>query len=295
MRALAVLPLLLLLAAPLSAQSEEQLRDAFEGRSVVVKIDMPATARGVDVHPAERRPIDMAQYADRIKDYGTALKAGAQVMVTKVKVKKDLIEFQLGGGGYGTFGDESGDVYVSTPGKSEREKNLEKQLKSEKDSGQRKAMQEELDKLRKDREGQEALVRAATASADAANKERVRQKALAAGSRFNVRFDGGLPEEALTPDGLRRALASYVDFASATSSAPAVAAPPADCMGGVLTPLRKGMSQIQVDAILGPAAATVPVTQNGIKLTRATYDHGDATVVAEFVENVLVRFTITSK
>lgn len=295
MRVLAAVSLLVLVASPLRAQSEEQLRDAFEGRSVVVRIDMPATARGVDVRPAEHRPIDMAQYADRIKDYGTALRAGTSVMVTKVKVKKDLIEVQLGGGGYGTFGDESGDVSLVVPGKSAREKSLEKDIKAEKDAAQRKAMQEELDHLRSDREAREAVIRASAARTEAVNKERVRQKALEAGSRFNVRFQGGLPAEALTPEGLRRALAEYVDFSPARSQPAAVAAPPADCMGGVLTPLRKGMSQVQVEAILGPAASSTPVSENGMRVLRSTYDHGDAMVVAEYVENVLVRFTIKSK
>ena len=47
-----------------------------------------------------------SEVAQRLKDNGTALKMGSQVMVTKVLVKRNShIEFQLGGGGYGTFGD----------------------------------------------------------------------------------------------------------------------------------------------------------------------------------------------
>ncbi len=121
MRSLAVLGLLLVTAAPVAAQGEEQLRDAFEGKTVVVKIDMPASSRGVNIRPQERRPMDAQEYARRIKEYGTSLKAGTPVMVTKIRVKKDLIEFQLGGGGYGTFGDDRGDVYVASSGKSTRE------------------------------------------------------------------------------------------------------------------------------------------------------------------------------
>jgi hypothetical protein len=59
-------------------------------------------------------------------------------MITKIKVKDKLIEFQLGGGGYGTFGDEtSSDIYVPTVSKSRREKNLEKQLKYENEERRR--------------------------------------------------------------------------------------------------------------------------------------------------------------
>jgi hypothetical protein len=44
------------------------------------------------------------------------------VLVTKVKVKDDLIEFQLGGGGYGTFRDDaSSNVFVPSASKTERE------------------------------------------------------------------------------------------------------------------------------------------------------------------------------
>jgi hypothetical protein len=51
------------------------------------------------------------------------VRRGDQVLVTKVKVKKDLIEFQLGGGGYGTFGDDaSPHVNVPLAAKTQREK-----------------------------------------------------------------------------------------------------------------------------------------------------------------------------
>ena len=297
MRALSLLPFLLV-AVPLSAQSEDQLRGAFEGRSVVVKIDMPATARGVDIQPMDRRPLDVSRYADRLKDFGTALKAGTTVMVTKVKVKKDLIEFQLGGGGYGTFGDEGDDVQVSTTAKSAREKSLEKGLKNEKDPANRKAMQEELDRLRRHRDEQDALVRATAAAAAVANKERIREKALAAGSRFNVRFDGGVPLDALTPDGLSRALAEYVDFtggATAVASAPvaAGAAAPSASAAPSLT-LRKGLLLAEVEALYGAPARTETHLLEGFHLLKATYTRGESTLTAEFVEGVLVRYGVSS-
>ncbi len=55
-------------------------------------------------------------------------------MITKLKVKDKHIEVQLGGGGYGTVGDET-DSSVSVPNlsKSIREKNLEDELKGEND------------------------------------------------------------------------------------------------------------------------------------------------------------------
>src|SRR5262249_9591044 len=41
----------LLQAMPVAAQSEQQLRQAFEGHFVIVRMDMPATEKGVDLHP----------------------------------------------------------------------------------------------------------------------------------------------------------------------------------------------------------------------------------------------------
>ena len=112
-RALGTCALLLVSALPAVAQSESELKQFFEGKSVLVKIDMPATQEGIDVFPDARRSMDMNQYSQRLKSYGVAIHNGESVMVTRVRVKDKLIEFQLAGGGYGTFGDDtSGSVYV---------------------------------------------------------------------------------------------------------------------------------------------------------------------------------------
>ena len=95
------------LAAPAFAQDEAALRSYFEGRRVTVKIDMPGTSDGVDLRADAPRPLDYARYGQRLKIYGPALRAGDTTTVTLVKVKKDSIEFQLGGGGFGTFGDDT--------------------------------------------------------------------------------------------------------------------------------------------------------------------------------------------
>ena len=295
-------------ARPVFAQGEDQLRDAFEGRMVTVKLDMPATSKGVNIRPQERRALDLHEYADRLKDYGTALRAGTPVMVTKVRVKKDLIEFQLGGGGYGTFGDEQGDVYVSTEGKSTREKNLERDLKNEKDPARRRAMQEELDRLRKERNTHNALVEATNAAAEAANKSRVREKAIAAGSRFNIRFEPVIPAEAMTPEGLRSALAAYVDFAPLVANGQLPAGPPVvpvtnltEAQPGIgaaparPSALRKGLTQTEVEAMLGRPVSLVPRSEGTLKVLKATYSQGESEIVAEFVEGVLIRYSISSK
>lgn len=96
-------------AAPERSSREALLKDVFEGRRVVVRIDMPATKDGVNVYPEERRDLDIGRYRNDLRRHGVALRAGESAIVTLVKVKDDLIEFQLNGGGYGTFFDQLSD------------------------------------------------------------------------------------------------------------------------------------------------------------------------------------------
>jgi hypothetical protein len=296
----------LMMAAPLAAQSEGQLKSYFEGKTVVVKLDMPATDDGVDVYPTRARPVDFSKYARRIKAHGTAVKSGDSIVITKVKVKKDLIEFQLGGGGFGTFGDDkSTDVYVPATEKTRREKDLERDIKNEKDPEKRKAMSEELDALHKERDRQDALLKATTASAEQAKRENVRQQALTSGSRFNIRYDGGVSADALTPDAVMRALGQYVDFSGITSGIGGAAndtattgrvgtGPAAPCASGALT-LRRGLTEPEVESLLGKPQTIVEQAEGRLSTRTNVYVQPDRRVEALFVEGVLVRFTVTSK
>src|SRR5688500_3669626 len=135
-------------ALPAATQApaiEPALKGYFEGRRVTVKMDMPATTSGVDVHPKDERPINYKEYGERLKVAGISLKAGDTSTVTLIKVKKDLIEFQIGGGG---FGHDTGDVYAGYVSKSNREKQLEKDVKAETDAARKRRLQDELDDLR---------------------------------------------------------------------------------------------------------------------------------------------------
>jgi len=122
--------------------------------------------------------------------------------VTKVKVKDNLIEFQLGGGGYGTFGDDaSSHVSVPVAGKSVREKNLERDIP-------------------------------------------------------------GAPGSQSGETGGRE--------------------------------LRKGLTVEEVDAILGRPETITQRTEGTLTASTSLYRSRDRRVTAEFVEGVLIRFTITS-
>jgi hypothetical protein len=135
-----IIPALLLIAvaAPAAAQNEAALKSYFEGKRITVRLDMPGDADGVDVHADARIALDYGKYKDKLKRYGTAIHSGDTVVVTLVKVKKDLIEFQLGGGGFGTFGDDtSTSANIPLIEKSSRERELEKRIKDEDDRDRR--------------------------------------------------------------------------------------------------------------------------------------------------------------
>ena len=195
-----------------AAQTENDLKNYFEGRHVVIKLDMPATKDGVNVYPERERAVNYNSYANLLKANGAGVLEGDRILITKIKVKGKNIEFQLGGGGYGTFGDETGSISVPTASKTQRERDLERWLKDEQDDRRRRQMREELSYLREERQREDNQNRAEAATAEQIAKARVQEKRLQAGSRFNIRFDRKVTERDLTPDAVMNALAQYVDF-----------------------------------------------------------------------------------
>lgn len=289
-RLLFMLPVCLALAAPAHAQNEAALKDFFEGKSVRVKIDMPATQQGIDIFPDARRAINFDDYSQRVKASGISIKSGDSVVVTRVRVKDKVVEFQLGGGGYGTFGDDtSGSVSTSSTPKSNREKDLEKLVKNEKDAARKKQLQRELDDLKSAREREDARNQAASSAASEAKKARIADSRLHSGSRFNIRYQDGIPP-GLGPDGIMRALAEYVDFPFG-SGAEAPSPQPSARPGAI----RKGMTLAEVEAALGRPEKTTERSEGSLKVLTATYSRDDQRITAEFVEGVLIKYSISSR
>jgi hypothetical protein len=266
---------------------------------------MPGTEQGVDIYPGTDRPLDYPRYAERLKDNGTAIAAGDDAMITKLRVKSKHIEFQLDGGGYGTMSDEtSTSVYVEPAAKSQREKSLEGQLEREKDPLKRREIREELDGLRNAREREDARNRAEVADAEEQKKQTLRMRRVEGGSRFNVRFRDRLPDSVLTPEGLQAALAEYVDFpalpvnTAVASSAEQPAA--AEEVGGAPVPgprdrlPRKGMTVDEVEALLGAPVQSTERPEGTLRVITRTYRSSDGLITAEFVEDVLFRFSMRS-
>ena len=203
---------LLALATPALAQNEAALREDLEGRRVRLKIDMPGSQEGVDLQLDSRRPMNYPEYGSRLKRYGAALRRGDTATVTLIKVNKDLIEFQLDGGGFGTFLDNTDtSANISSVDKSKREKELERLVKDEEDSRLRARLHEELDDLRHRRERENRRIAVERARIEEAKRERVAEQRLNGGSRFNLRFDGAVPRN-LTTEDIIDALSEHLTF-----------------------------------------------------------------------------------
>jgi hypothetical protein len=281
-------------ASPLEAQSEAALKDYFEGQKVKLKLAMPGTESGIDLQMDNPRHLDYPRYADRLKDNGTAIKAGETAMVTKIRVKTGHIEFQLDGGGYGTMGDEtSSSVSVSPAPKTKREQNLEGELKRETDPAKRRQIKEEIDGLRKEREREDSRNRASVAEAEEHRKENIRQRRVEGGSRFNIRYRDRVPASALQPEAVKAALAEYVEFDEGpVTPTVALGGPqPADPQPGLP---RKGMLLKEADAALGTPTKTAERMEGKLRVVTRTYASARGRVTAEFVEGVLFRYTVSS-
>jgi hypothetical protein len=169
-----------------SAQADDQddrervLKQFFEGRSVTVRIDMPATEKGIDIRVGLAEPLDAGSLGDRLAQTGASIREGARVPITRVHLKDDLIEFQLAGGGFDWVWDCQGKVSPET-GKSRRERDLEKRLREEDDPARRRELEHELKDARRAREREERYRREAAAAENARRSQQDHQRALGAG------------------------------------------------------------------------------------------------------------------
>ena len=264
-------------AAPAMAQDESTLRSFFEGQRVTVTLDMPGTSDGVDLQVDSPRPLDYQRYGDRLKAYGPAIRADESATVTLVKVKKDVIEFQLGGGGFGTFNDDaSSSVSIPLLEKSAREKSLEQEVKGEANTRRRRDLERQLDEMRTRREVENRRIEALKAEAEDRRKERIATERLRGGSRFNLRYDDGVPR-GITPREVVAALAPYVNFPGSgrrlDDSVP-----------------RKGMMRAEAESSLGSPVTFSERREGSLTVVTLVFNRRNERITADFVEDVLVRY-----
>ncbi len=279
----------------LFGQNEQALKEYFEGKMVTVKLDMPATQKGIDVYPLRKPVVNFEDYGNRIKEFGISVTSGQSIMVTKVRTKGKHIEFQLGGGGYGTFWDESDNVDAPYVDKSKRENQLDKLIKKETDSDKKKELRKERDELERDREKEQRRLELTAEDATQAKKARVREKASQAGSRFNVRYDYKLTHAEKTPESILAALAQYVDFSNqgAVSATATVSAASMEVEEEVV--LHKGLLWEDVMQMYGMPKGVSERMEGTLKVITCSFEDDDNIIKMDFVESVLIKYTVTSK
>ncbi len=239
------------------------------------------------------------EYANRLKSNGAAIHKGDTARVTAVVVKDDRIEFQLDGGGFGTFLDDSNTtVTPKTIEKSSYEKQLERDIANTTDDDQRRKLQRDLDRERSRRERQEADNRAAAQIASQIKAQKVADDRLRGGSRFNLRWSGSIPPDQKTPDALKKLLADYVSFDGLQTTA-AVAPAAQNTAGDAAVPataqLKRGMKIEEVTNLFGPGKQmSESVSNDGLKTQTMQYVSGDRRVDVTYVEGLVVRYSISS-
>ena len=97
------------------------------------------------------------------------------------------------------------------------------------------------------------------------------------------------------------ALAEYVDFSGrrAPDCRAAAAAPlrrrAAAMPSGDVSMLRKGLLRADAERLFGRPASASERREGGVTVATLVFNVGDQRVTAEFVEDVLVRYTIMSR
>ncbi len=268
---------------------------------------MPGTQKGVDLRFNKPTPMDWKEYSGRIKQFGIAIRQGDVARVTSVVVKKDVIEFQLDGGGFGTFGDDTNTTVTAKPlEKSDYEKDLEKQISETDDPDKKAALQRDLDRERARRQRQDSINQHQAQIASQLKSQEVAGKRMEGGSRFNLRWSGSIPADQLTPEAVMHRLSEYVAFNTAppanTAAPPAAnaAAPstavPADTQNTPATAkLKRGMKMEEVTTLFGPGKQlSESVGDAGLKTQVYEYTTNDRRVEVTYVDGLVVRYSISS-
>jgi hypothetical protein len=287
------------------AQDRGGLESYFTGKEVTVKLDLPGSQRGVDVNVDKAPPLNWNDYGKRVKEYGVAIPKGSTSRVTAFVLKKDRIEFQLDGGGFGTFGDDSSTTVASKRiEKSNYEKQLEADIANTDDEDRRRRLQKDLDRERDRRERQQAANDRAAQVASQMKSAQVADHRQGGGSRINLRWPGHIPEGELTPDAVIHVLSEYVDFGATTGGVAATATPgpmntaPAVAGDGnapATARLHNGMNQGDVNALFGGGRLVSHSTANGMQTEDVQYLTDDRQVVVTFVNGIVVRYSISSR
>jgi hypothetical protein len=166
-------------------------------------------------------------------------------------------------------------------------------------------LQRDLDRERARRERQNAANESDAKVASEIKAEKLADKRMHGGSRFNLRWSGSIPADQLTPEAVMKVLSDYIDFgalqAAAATPPTQTVAPSADSAAATqpaspTAQLKRGMSVDDVTKLLGQGRQlSASTTSDGLKTQVFEYLPGDRRVEVTYVEGLVVRFTISSR
>jgi len=284
---------LTLFSIPTAAQDAAALQSYFIGKQVTLKIDMPGSQKGVDLRFNKPSAMDWKENGSRIKQFGVAIHQGDVARITSIVLKRDMMEFQLDGGGFGTAGDDTSTTVTAKPlEKSDYEKDLENQIANTDDPDKKADLQRQLDRERARRERQDSQNQHQAQIASQQKAATVAQNRATGGSRFNLRWSGSVPPN-LSPDMVKQLLSPYVSFAEVPAANGTVATnPPA---GNSASELKRGMTLNEVAGLLGQGKQiSETVGDGGLKTQVYEYSTPDHHVQVTYVNGVVVQYTISS-
>ncbi|MDE1176065.1 MAG: hypothetical protein PW789_05600 [Edaphobacter sp.] len=272
------------------------LEQYFKGKEVTVKLDLPGTQRGVDLKFSDSSPMNWKEYSSRIKANGVSIHKGDVARITNFVVKKDMIELQLDGGGFGTFGDDSTTtVSPRIEGKSDYERDLERQLDRTTDPEQRRRIQNDLDRARSKRESQNSRNSGDAQIASQIKAQQVADKRLRGGSRFNLRWQGTIPPDLRNPEAVMSLLAEYLSFDAPGQMAPSGSAEVAQKPDSPVSQLHRGMTVDEVAKLLGQGKLlSESVSADGLKTQVYEYSGSGMTTQVTCVEGVVIKYSMAS-
>jgi len=285
-----------------TANDEDQLRQHFSGMPVAILIDLPSTRQGLDLYPhrypeANRAWFDSQEYRERLIDAGVGVQQGEVIYVTEINVKGKHIEFHLGAGGTS----QRPKKQRSYESGNQLTRELERQLNAATVDSEKRRIRARLnDERRRLSREQDILNDIHEEQYQQALSEHTKAEwDLMAGSRINIRFNGRVPTDALTPEGLIEDLKGFVDF----NVNPIITSDESELLSTNRTtpldwfPLRKGLTTDEVHSILGTSESFVSCEeqpQGSLKVTVCHFKSNEVTLETNFVDGVLVRYALTS-
>ena len=207
-------------AAALAQDSREaaqaKLTQALQGTRVSLKMDMPATQKGVVIAADKTGAIDQEKHQKRLKTYGTAIQNGEATVITGVRISGDeiVVEFAGGGAPEGDLGAAAGPRPVPTQASTRESRSRSRMNTNGDPNSSRLDDQNVRSTVKYESAKRQQADREAEAKYEARRQkaiEQARELNLKMGSRFIIKFDDR-NTASITPEELTKLLSAYVSF-----------------------------------------------------------------------------------